>query len=124
MQFKRRAFVAGALASALPVHRALAAAHSKPIDADVPAVTGEGKEILLSSAEVRDLRRSLRGPLLLRSSPDYDQYRRVFNADIDRRPALIARCANAADVRKAVQFAKAHALLVAVRGGGHSVSGK
>jgi FAD/FMN-containing dehydrogenase len=124
MRIQRRTFLSASLAAAVPVNRSWAATETASVDADIPAVTGAGREILLSSADVRDFRASLRGPVLLRSSQDYDLYRRVFNADIDRRPALIARCSGAADARRAVQFARAHDLLVAVRGGGHSVSGK
>jgi FAD/FMN-containing dehydrogenase len=123
MPIKRRTFLTASLAAAVPLNPAWTA-QSQSADADIPAVTGAGKEILLTGTEVKDFRDSLRGPLLLRTSQDYDQFRRVFNADIDRRPALIARCSGAADARRAVQFAKAHDLLVAVRGGGHSVSGK
>src|SRR5689334_14243261 len=53
----------------------------------------------------------------------YDEYRRVFNAMIDKRPALIARCSGTADVVAAVEYARAEGLPVAVRGGGHSVAG-
>jgi hypothetical protein len=124
MSIQRRTFLTASIATALTLKRARAATEAALVSADVPAVTGAGKEILLPAADVKDFGDSLRGPLLLRSSQDYDQYRRVFNADIDRRPALIARCSGAADARRAVQFARAHDLLVAVRGGGHSVSGK
>ena len=55
--------------------------------------------------------------------PDYDTARRVYNGVYDKRPALIARCTNAADVRIALAHARAHDLVVAVRGGGHSIPG-
>jgi FAD/FMN-containing dehydrogenase len=68
-------------------------------------------------------RDSLRGELILANNADYDTTRRVWNGNIDRRPALIARCAGAADVRRAVDFARTHELLLSVRGGGHSAPG-
>jgi FAD/FMN-containing dehydrogenase len=70
------------------------------------------------------LRAALRGDLLTPDDADYDRTRQVYNAMIDRRPALIARCAGAADVVAAVTFARAEGLPVSVRGGGHNVSGK
>src|SRR5579859_6693087 len=53
----------------------------------------------------------------------YDEARRVWNGLIDRRPAYIARCANADEVAQALQFARGHGLPVAIRGGGHNVAG-
>jgi FAD/FMN-containing dehydrogenase len=69
------------------------------------------------------LRSRFRGPLLRPEDDDYEAARRVWNGMIDRRPALIARCAGVADVIAAVDFARAHDLLLAVRGGGHNVAG-
>ena len=63
------------------------------------------------------------GELVLPGDPRYDTSRSVFNAMIDRHPALIARCATTADVAAAVRFARETELAVAVRGGGHSVVG-
>src|SRR6201989_2884849 len=63
------------------------------------------------------------GQLIGPEQPGYDEGCRVFNAMIDRRPALIARCASTADVVAAVHAAREHGLAVAVRGGGHSFSG-
>ena len=77
----------------------------------------------LDAAAVDDLKARLRGPLLRPADDGYDRARRVWNGMIDRRPALIARCAGAADVMAAVDFARTHGLLVAVRGGGHSAAG-
>jgi FAD/FMN-containing dehydrogenase len=63
------------------------------------------------------------GELLRPGQPGYDEARRVFNGMFDRRPAGIARCANAADVAAAVSYARNQGLPTAVRGGGHSVAG-
>jgi FAD/FMN-containing dehydrogenase len=74
--------------------------------------------------EVLDgLRAGLRGPLWQPGDPEYDDARRVWNAMIDRHPAVIARCAGTADVLACVQFARRHGLPLAVRGGGHNIAG-
>ena len=65
----------------------------------------------------------LRGSLLHPGEDGYDQARKIWNGMFDRRPALIARCAGAADVISAVNFARDNKLQVAVRGGGHSLPG-
>lgn len=75
-------------------------------------------------AEIEVFRPSLRGQTLCHGDRDYDSARTVHNALIDRRPALIAKCAGAADVMACVRFARENGLLVAVRGGGHSIAGK
>jgi len=69
------------------------------------------------------LRSTLRGELLEPGSPAYDAARVVWNGMIDRRPALIARCRNAADVVASVNHARSHGLAIAVRSGGHNVAG-
>ena len=67
---------------------------------------------------------TFQGELIWPDDPGYEQARRVWNGMIDKRPALIARCADAGDVRAAVNFARAHDVLLSVRGGGHNVAGK
>jgi len=69
------------------------------------------------------LRAVMSGPVTGPADPDYDEARRVWNAGIDRHPAMIARCAPAADVAAAVTYAAEHDLEIAVRGGAHSMSG-
>jgi FAD/FMN-containing dehydrogenase len=66
---------------------------------------------------------AFRGQLLFTDTPGYDAARGIWNAMIDRRPALIARCATAADVALAVRLAGSHDLLLSVRGGGHNIAG-
>ena len=86
--------------------------------------TLDGGPIELSDARVSDFEARLRGRLLTAQSPDYDEARSLWNAMIDRRPALIARCAGAADVVEAVRFAGEHALLNSVKSGGHNIPGR
>jgi len=69
------------------------------------------------------LRSALEGALILPSDSDYDSVRRVWNGSVDRRPAAIARCRGPADVAASTRFARDRGLLVAVRGGGHSLPG-
>ena len=66
---------------------------------------------------------SFGGRLIGPDDSDYDEARSLFNAMFDKRPALIARCANAGDVAKAVAFARAHGLPIAIRGGAHNGAG-
>jgi FAD/FMN-containing dehydrogenase len=72
---------------------------------------------------LNELRRSLDGAVIGPEDPDYDRARRCFNALVDRRPAVIARCLGATDVATALDFARANELEVAVRGGGHNPAG-
>ena len=72
---------------------------------------------------IQNLAGALRGALIRRGDPSYDEARAVYNAMIDKRPALIARCVDAADVVTAVNFARDNDLLVAIRGGGHNGPG-
>jgi FAD/FMN-containing dehydrogenase len=78
---------------------------------------------MISEAAVKEFQASLRGQVLTPTDGDFEATRRVFNAMVDKRPALIARCAESADVVSSVRFARDHDLVVSVRGGGHSVAG-
>jgi FAD/FMN-containing dehydrogenase len=77
----------------------------------------------LGEATVRELRDELHGELILANDSAYEEARGVWNGMIDRRPALIARCAGSDDVIAAIRFARSEGLTVAVRGGGHNVAG-
>ncbi|KRC70154.1 6-hydroxy-D-nicotine oxidase [compost metagenome] len=77
----------------------------------------------LSSGALDDLSASLRGQVLVPGDAGYDDARKIWNAMVDRRPAVIVRCAGAADVRKAVDFGRENNLLISVRGGGHNIAG-
>ena len=78
---------------------------------------------VLKEAVVKELKASLRGELLCPSDEGYDATRRVWNRMIDRRPAIIARCAGVADIIQCVRFVREQQLLVSIRGGGHNVAG-
>jgi hypothetical protein len=80
-------------------------------------------EEVISTSAVAWLRARFRGALLRPGEEGYDEARRIWNGAIDRRPALIARCAGADDVVEAVRFAREHDLAISVRGGGHAVAG-
>jgi FAD/FMN-containing dehydrogenase len=78
---------------------------------------------VLGDATLAELEQGLRGQLIRPSDAGYDEARAIWNGAHDRRPALIVRCAGVADVMHAVDFARSENLLVAVRGGGHSLPG-
>ena len=124
----RRRFVSGALAAAvaasLPRAHGAILSPSMRVDSDIDAVTGSGGSVTLARAAVQELGESLRGNLLLPGHAAYEQARHVINGHIDRHPALIVQPQGPADVKSAVEFARAHDLLVAVKCGGHSPSGK
>src|SRR5437016_12841756 len=79
-----------------------------------PAGTSDG---------LTELRRSVAGAVLTPTDEGFDAARRCFNTLVDRRPAVIVRCLDAGDVARAFDFARVHALEVAVRGGGHNPAG-
>ena len=91
--------------------------------APMTIVTGDGSKTQVKEESVDQLKAQLRGALLRPGDAGYDVARTIWNAMIDRRPALIARCLGAADVMRAVAFARDHGLLLAVRGGGHNIAG-
>src|SRR5258707_11771439 len=87
-------------------------------------ITTDGSERGIKGAVIDTLASGLRGELLCCDDPDYDAARKVWNGMVDKRPALIARCAGTADVISCVRFAREYELLVSVRGGGHHYAGK
>ncbi len=77
----------------------------------------------VSTADIDGLRAAVLGDVVTPDDPEYDHARRVWNGVIDRRPALIVRCAGVSDVVEAVRFAHRHPMPLSVRGGGHQVAG-
>lgn len=78
---------------------------------------------MLEDSQIQKLKTALRGQLISPADTEYDSARKVFNAMIDRRPALVARCTGAADVIACVGFARENDLPISIRGGGHSIAG-
>jgi FAD binding domain len=94
------------------------------VDQRVTKIRDDGLiESNLEEAAIGDFKASLQGALLRPAEAGYDDARKIWNAMIDKRPAMIACCRGAADVINAVNFARTHEILVAVRGGGHNVAG-
>jgi FAD/FMN-containing dehydrogenase len=79
--------------------------------------------IVLNDTTLATLKASLRGELIQRNEPGYEEARQLYNGMIDKRPRLIARCVDVADVITAVRFGRDHELLTAIRGGGHNGPG-
>jgi FAD/FMN-containing dehydrogenase len=91
--------------------------------ADESRLSGKEWTSMIDEATVEQFKTGLRGELIQSGDPDYDEARKVYNGMIDKRPGMIARCSDAADVISSVNFARANDMLLAVRGGGHSGSG-
>jgi FAD/FMN-containing dehydrogenase len=91
--------------------------------AGLHVTTTTGADTMIEDPAVTAFQTRLRGELLRPDDPGYDDARKVWNGMIDKRPALIARCAGVADVVAAVHFARTNNLLVSVRGGGHNITG-
>ena len=76
-----------------------------------------------AESAMNQFKASLRGRLIERDGPDYEQARKVYNAMIDKKPSFIARCADVADVIACVNFARENNVLLAIRSGGHNAGG-
>jgi FAD/FMN-containing dehydrogenase len=83
----------------------------------------DGSEVTLADGALVDLKAGLRGPVFVPGEPGYHESRSLWNGMIDRHPSLAVRCLGAADVMRAVGFAREQGILVSVKGGGHNISG-
>jgi len=77
----------------------------------------------VSNSAIEELKTAIRGQLMLPDDAGFDEARSIWNAMIDRRPAMILRCAGVADVRRGIAFARENGLPLAIRGGGHNIAG-
>jgi len=83
----------------------------------------DGREMDLTQDMLDGLKMRLRGQVLVPSDPGYEESRTVWNAMIDRKPAIVTRCLGTADVIECVRFAREHDLLLCIKGGGHNIAG-
>jgi FAD/FMN-containing dehydrogenase len=83
----------------------------------------DGTTTDITAEALQSFKAAFKGAVLTPADPGYEEVRKVWNAMIDRRPGLIARCTGTADVVQAVRFARQHGLLSSVRGGGHNIAG-
>lgn len=90
----------------------------------IKAKTIDNKLIAINQNQIDDLRSTLRGKLITPTDDHYTEACKIWNAMIDRKPALIIQCHETSDVVKAVQFAKKNRLLISLRGGGHNIAGR
>src|SRR5512141_1032274 len=79
--------------------------------------------IMFDGSDIASLKAGLRGSLLFPGDDGYDTARTVWNAMIDRRPAVAVHCAGVSDIKRAVDFARAHGLMPSIKGGGHNIAG-
>lgn len=77
----------------------------------------------LPHQSIENLKDDVKGKVVLSGDSGYDETRRIWNAMIDRRPAVIVQCAAAADVPPAISFARGHGLEISIRGAGHNIAG-
>ena len=82
-----------------------------------------GSSITVETSDIEAFKANFRGHIICSGDPGYDEARTIWNAHIDKRPAMIVRCVGLADVVQSVKFARTYQLLVAVRGGGHNFAG-
>ena len=82
-----------------------------------------GNTVELSSEALQVFKTAFKGQVLSADDAGFEETRKIWNAMIDRRPGLIARCTGTADVVQAVRFAREHGVLSSVRGGGHNIAG-
>jgi FAD/FMN-containing dehydrogenase len=124
---KRRDFLRSSVLAAsvtVPGIRAAYAVAGTDTVGDLTAVTGDGREVTVKGADVRDLAAKMRGRLLIAGDDGYDKARLILNPSFDKHPAIVAQPTGAADIQAAVDFARSYSLLLAVKCGGHSSSGQ
>ena len=78
---------------------------------------------MLSNGAIEELRRHVKGQIVLPGDPNYDEVRKIWNAMINRRPAVIVQCKGPDDVPHAIQCARQNGLEISVRGAGHNIAG-
>lgn len=117
MKFSRRSLMRGGLAVTAASVMPAWPGHASE------AVGSTGEKVVLSERDLMALQKSLSGTVILPTSLQYDDARRLWNPAVDHHPALIAECESLEDIQAAMQFARSHNLLTAFRCGGHNYDG-
>jgi len=76
-----------------------------------------------SNEKIKNLKNKVKGEIVLPGDPNYNEAREIWNAMIDRKPAVIIQCAEADDVPHAISYARDNGLEISIRGGGHNIAG-
>ena len=120
---QRRAFCKSTIAAA--VAATLPGCGSRDAGSVIAAVSSGGEELSIEAAAISELAESLQGGLFLPADPGYAEAKQVWNGMFEnKKPALVVQCLSTDDVVAAVTFARERHLLLAVKGGGHSLPGK
>lgn len=120
-----RSSIAAGVGVAIPMSHLYAAFDPlSDMPAEILGRNGDGSEVALATSSIKDLAASLRGSVLLAGDSGFEEARRVLNRSIDKHPALVIQPIGVTDIRRAVDFARDNDLLLAVKCGGHSYSGK
>ena len=120
----RRQFCRTTVAASVAAGYPFLAACERKAEAGIPAVSLDGNAIELGKHAVNELTQAVGGKVLLASDAGYESARKIWNGMHDKHPALIVQPSGTDDVVKAVEFARDNALLLAIKGGGHSWPGK
>lgn len=120
---RKEFLTAGALLLAGAATSTACASAPQSGDAALTLRTLSGGTVRVDTTAFEEMKRHLKGDLQLETDPGYESSRGIWNAAIDRRPAMIAHCADVDDIAHAMRFADRHDALVSVRAGGHNAAG-
>jgi len=90
---------------------------------NLKVATLQGDSTTINESTLEKFRLGLRGEVLLKDHPEYDEVRKIWNGMIDKKPAIIVCCMGVSDIVDCINLARKNNLLISVRGGGHNIAG-